>query len=129
MMPLIQVLPVLILVAGLQFKHFICDGPLQTKEMVIAKGYYGSGLGLLHAGLHSVGTFIVFALSGLSMTVSVGLAVADFVIHYHVDYAKENIVRNAEWTTANAQFWWALSADQTIHHFTYLGLTAVSLMV
>ncbi len=124
-----QAWPVLILVAAFQFKHFVCDGPLQTKDMVIAKGYYGKSLGLLHAGLHGIGTWMVFFVSGLGAALCVALAVLDFVVHYHVDYIKENIVRKAGWTTADAQFWWALSADQMTHHFTYLGLIALSLTI
>jgi hypothetical protein len=123
-----EALPILILAAGFQFKHFVCDGPLQTKEMVISKGFYGQGLGLLHSALHGLGTLVVLLIFGSSAIVSLALAVLDFVIHYHIDYAKENIVKKAGWTSTDAKFWWALSADQMAHHLTYLGLIAISIM-
>jgi Protein of unknown function (DUF3307) len=126
MMTLSQILSLLTVLAGFQVKHFLCDGPLQTKEMVVAKGYYGQGLGVLHAALHGIGTFIVFWLFSVSAAFCLGLAVLDFFIHYHVDYVKENIVRKAGWTTSDSKFWWALSADQMAHHLTYLGLVALA---
>jgi Protein of unknown function (DUF3307) len=119
-----QILELLMLLAGLQFKHFICDGPLQTKAMVDAKSVYGAKLGLVHSGLHGIGTYMVFAL--VSPLAGV-LAIADFVIHYHIDFAKENIVKAQGWAFKDAQFWWALSADQMLHQFTYLALVGYAL--
>ena len=115
------------LIALLQAKHFICDGPLQTKAMVDAKSIYGARLGLVHSGLHSMGTFLVLLMAHYSLQLCCVLAVVDFLIHYHVDYTKENIVKYFRWGTADAKFWWALSADQTLHQFTYLGLATAAL--
>ena len=36
------------------------------------------------------------------------LAVADMVVHYHIDFTKENIVKIKGWTIAVREFWWAL---------------------
>ncbi len=44
-MPENAVHSVLLFVLLLQAKHFICDGPLQTKDMVHDKGIYGQPLG------------------------------------------------------------------------------------
>jgi Protein of unknown function (DUF3307) len=120
------VVPILLLIAALQVKHFICDGPLQTKAMVISKAKYGDAMGALHSALHGVGTGIVFAVSGFPIKTVLILMLLDFVIHYHVDFSKENIVKKMGWTTHDAQFWWALSADQTIHQLTYVGLVALA---
>ena len=117
------------LVAFLQFKHFVCDGPLQTLAMVENKSIYGAWLGILHSGLHGVGTLMVFFFAGFSILFVLGLAVLDFVIHYHVDYTKENIIRYFGWGTNDARFWWALSADQALHQFTYLVLVALAFRV
>jgi hypothetical protein len=119
-----QILQLLLLLVGLQIKHFICDGPLQTKSMVDAKSIYGAKLGLVHAGLHGIGTYMVFAL--VSPLAGV-LAAADFVVHYHFDFTKENIVKRQGWTFKDAPFWWALSADQMLHQLTYLALVAYAL--
>jgi hypothetical protein len=111
---------VLLLVAALQVKHFICDGPLQTRAMVEAKGHYGRPLGLLHAFIHAVGTALVLAGFGFATAPLLLLGLLDFAIHYHVDFSKENVVRAAGWTPSQAYFWWALSADQMAHQLTYL---------
>ena len=118
---------VLLVVAALQVKHFICDGPLQTRAMVEAKGHYGRPLGLLHSFIHTVGT--VFVLTGFDFAAPLVLLLGllDFVIHYHVDFTKENVVRKAGWTPTQAYFWWALSADQMAHQLTYLLIAYIAL--
>ena len=121
-----SIIIILGLVALLQIKHFICDGPLQTLAMVENKSIYGAWLGIVHSGLHGIGTLIVLLLAGFSIPVVIGLAVLDFVIHYHVDFFKENIVKYFRWGTKDAKFWWALSADQALHQFTYLILVALA---
>ena len=118
---------ILLLVAALQVKHFICDGPLQTRAMVEAKGRYGRFGGLLHSFIHAVGTALVLAGFGFSALTALLLGLLDLAIHYHVDFTKENVVRKAGWTPAQAPFWWALSADQTAHQLTYLLITYVAL--
>lgn len=122
-----QILGVLSLVAAFQIKHFICDGPLQTKSMVDSKSKYGDAMGLVHAGIHGIGTAVVLLLWLPASTIALGLALLDFLVHYHTDYTKENIVKRAGWTTADAKFWWALSADQTVHQLTYVVLTYLAL--
>jgi hypothetical protein len=122
-----DLIPVLALIASLQTKHFMCDGPLQTHAMVISKSIYGQGLGVLHSAIHGLGTLLVMFAFQYSPTTAFGLALADVLIHYHVDFTKENIVKGFGWTTHNAKFWWALSADQALHQLTYLGLTYVAI--
>jgi hypothetical protein len=126
-MEIAPLLHVLFLVAALQVKHFICDGPLQTRAMVEAKGHYGRYLGLLHASIHGAGTMLVLAGFGFAASTMLLLGLVDFAIHYHVDFTKENVVRRAGWTPLQAPFWWALSADQTAHQLTYLLITFVAL--
>src|SRR5436190_23409269 len=99
-MELASLLHVLFLVAALQVKHFICDGPLQTRAMVEAKGHYGRPLGLLHALIHGAGTALVLAGFGFAASMVLLLGLLDLVIHYHVDFSKENVGRKAGWTPA-----------------------------
>jgi Protein of unknown function (DUF3307) len=113
---------VLMMLIALQAKHFIADGPLQTRAMVEAKGVFGKPLGLLHAMLHGIGTGIVFLAFGFPVGVVMAVAGADACVHYVIDFGKEQTVRRAGWTTAHAYFWWALSADQTLHQMTYVTL-------
>ncbi len=122
------ILYVLGLIALLQFKHFICDGPLQTSAMVQQKSVYGARLGVLHSALHGLGTAIVLVFFSSSMAMIAGLAFIDFVVHYHIDYCKENVIKYFQWDFKNPKFWWALNADQAVHQLTYLGLVAVLFM-
>jgi hypothetical protein len=129
MMTLSQIWPVLALIAGFQLKHFICDGPLQTKAMVVSKAHYGDRLGLVHALIHGAGAAIILVVFGQTIAVVLGLAAIDTVLHYHVDFTKENVVKRAGWKTSDAKFWWALSADQTLHQLSYLALAALALTI
>jgi Protein of unknown function (DUF3307) len=111
---------VVLLIAALQLKHIICDGPLQTLAMVRAKSRYGAPLGLLHAAIHGLGTAVMLAFFGVAFPVLAGLALLDAVIHYHVDFTKENIVKINDWTPQDGPFWWSFTADQALHHMTYV---------
>lgn len=111
---------VLLLLLALQIKHVICDGPLQTLRMVKDKSVYGKPLGLLHGVVHSAGSFMVLMLWGIPMPLVAGLALLDGVIHYHIDFSKENIVKHMGWGYADGPYWWAIITDQTLHHMTAL---------
>lgn len=116
----------IILLVLFQAKHFICDGPLQTTAMVRDKGHYGRWLGFKHAGIHGVGTLVVLLLAAVAPVTALMLALADFALHYHIDFSKEQIVRRAGWSTTNPPFWWSLSADQMLHQLTYILLAALA---
>jgi NAD(P)H-hydrate repair Nnr-like enzyme with NAD(P)H-hydrate dehydratase domain len=119
----------LFLVLLLQIKHFVCDGLLQTKDMVRAKAFYGRPLGILHAAIHGAGTLVVLAAMGFGWGIVLLGAAADFAIHYHIDFTKEKIVQRFGWTTSVPYFWWMIAFDQLMHHLTYLGLAAFALRV
>lgn len=108
----------LLLLVALQIKHVICDGPLQTARMVREKSAYGKPQGLLHALVHVAGSALVLTFFGLPAALVAGLAGLDGAIHYHVDYIKENIVKTMGWGPTRGPFWWAIIADQTLHHMT-----------
>jgi hypothetical protein len=118
-----SLLLILCFAAALQVKHVICDGPLQTLSMVKAKRQYLKPLGLAHAGIHAAGTFVVALLFLRDPMLAWMLAVVDGVIHYHVDFSKENIVHRQGWVETQGPFWWAFTTDQALHHMTYLFLT------
>ncbi len=111
---------VLAFVACLQIKHFICDGPLQTLAMVKAKGFYGREQGVLHALIHGAGSTLVVLLFATPLALASLLVALDILLHYHIDYGKEQLVRQQRWTVNDNYFWWALTADQVLHHLTYL---------
>ena len=113
---------VLCLLLGLFTKHFVVDFPLQVAYQYKNKGTYGHPGGILHAGLHAAGTYLVlYWFAG--PIVAMFLALIDGLIHYHIDWAKMNLNKKLGWgPTTHKQFWWLLGVDQFLHALTYIGL-------
>ena len=100
-------------------KHFIVDFPLQTKYQWSNKGTYGHLGGILHSGLHGIGTYL--CLFWYAPVAAVYLAFADMVIHYHVDWAKMKLNAKMGWgPNTHEEFWWLLGLDQLLHYLTYV---------
>lgn len=116
---------VLILVAGLQIKHMVFDGPAQTRWMLAGKGIYGAPAGLVHASCHLLGTLVILLLCSVPFWWSLLLAIGDGAAHYHVDYFKERLVKAKGLTPADQGFWWTLAIDQLLHHMTYIAIVAI----
>ena len=115
------------LMALLLFKHFVVDFLLQRKYQYANKGVYGHPGGLLHAGLHGIGTLA--CLVWFDWDAAIALAAADAGIHYHIDWAKTNINEKMGWgPNTHEQFWWLLGLDQFLHTLTYIGIAAMVLV-
>ncbi|MEN6542906.1 DUF3307 domain-containing protein [Parvibaculum sp.] len=122
--------PLLTLLGGLvlfQLKHFLFDFVFQTNYQLKNKGTYAHPGGILHAGLHAAGSLPAIFLFGPSATLVMGLVVAEFVIHYHMDWLKERVVRVNGLTNKDATFWHIFGLDQLIHNLTYTGMLIVLL--
>ncbi len=117
--PFAAVLAVLVV---LELKHFICDYPLQTAYELRNKGKYGHLGGILHAATHAAGTAVSFLIVPPTLLLGAALLAADFLVHYHIDWSKEQILRRLRLTAADAGFWWGIGADQLLHHLTYLAI-------
>jgi len=123
-----QAAAVLLVVLILEIKHFFADYPLQSTWMVENKGTWGHPAGAVHALVHAVLTSLAFLV--ITPTLFVGLAIiaGEFVIHYHIDVAKEHLVRRFKVTSMDGKFWVLLGLDQLAHHLTYLAIAAVLLV-
>ncbi len=104
-------------------KHFICDFPLQAFPwMYRNKGTYLHAGGLVHAGIHGIGTALALA-TFTSITMLTYCALADFVAHYHIDWAKMNVSKRYNLQPNNSErFWILLGFDQLLHHLTYFAI-------
>ena len=123
------VLLALAAVAILMLKHTLADFYLQTPYQYLNKGQYGHPGGLLHAGIHVALTPLVYlVLVPGSLLIAAAIAAGEFVLHYHIDWLKEQITRRNNWTTQSPGFWYALGADQLLHGLTYLGIVAILVM-
>jgi hypothetical protein len=88
-------------------------------DEVNSKGHYGQWLGIRHSLKHGIGTYIAVALVvGAEYWIfALVIALFDFVIHYHTDWAKMN------WGNRDIQtpaFWAHLGLDQMVHQVTYI---------
>lgn len=100
-------------------KHFICDFPLQAYPwMYRNKGTYCHPGGIAHAAIHGFGSLIVlFPFIGIP---ALFYAAIDFIVHYHIDWAKMNIGKRYDWQpNTSERFWILLGFDQLLHHMTY----------
>jgi len=109
----------------LQIKHFICDYPLQTPYQLYNKGTYLHPGGILHSGLHALSTMAAFVVAPPTLALGAAIVIGEFLIHYHIDWAKEQIIKREGWVATQRQFWWAIGADQLFHHLTYVAIGAL----
>ena len=98
-------------------KHFLADFVWQTEKMVVEKGQYGKWGGIHHSLLHAVLTYTIL-IHVLGIQASAMLAVFDFIVHYHTDWAKMNIAKKL--TVQDKMYWFWLGMDQLVHAVTYL---------
>ena len=104
----------------------IIDFFLQTPYQYCNKGKYGHPGGLLHAGIHVALTPLVYlVLAPASLVLAGAVALGEFAVHYHVDWAKEQLMHRNGWTSQDRGFWYALGTDQLVHGLTYLLIVAV----
>lgn len=107
----------LIIFIWLMLKHTIADYLLQKPWK--DKGIYGSRGGLIHAAHHVGGAFIVLMFY-VSFPLAVLLSVLDGVLHYHIDFAKNNIKRIFKLNNTQTLYWGLHGLDQYLHVLTYV---------
>ena len=110
-------------------KHFVADFLLQPAFMHQNKGTYGHKGGLAHALVHVWMTAIILMFFGLlNPTLFIYILVAEFIVHYHIDWAKMNINKKMGWgANTHAEFWYLTGFDQYLHMLTYIVIIAVIL--
>jgi hypothetical protein len=118
---------VVLLLALFGIKHFVVDYPLQKPYQFMNKGTYGHPGGLLHAGLHAIGTVAVLWLFADIEWIAI-MAALDFTVHYHVDWAKMRINERYGWKSdKHEQFWILLGFDQLLHWLTYVAIIGLTI--
>lgn len=111
----------------LLFKHLVFDFFLQTAYQYKNKGIYGHPGGILHAGLHAFGTSFLFLYVYPGAATAAMILAGEFVVHYHIDWTKEQILKRFRLKTDDAEFWWALGVDQFLHGATYVVIAWIAL--
>lgn len=110
----------LVLLCLLQAKHMFADYFLQTKMMLDGRETYIHFGRFLHAGVHAVGSLLVFAVIGAPVAFILPLILAEWVVHYHIDWLKGRYTAIQKLTPADAAFWRAAGVDQALHQLTYV---------
>jgi Protein of unknown function (DUF3307) len=114
---------VLLALVVFQIKHFLCDFVLQNSYQIRNKGIYLHRGGLIHAGLHSLGSLPALLIITQLPWLVAALLFGEFVIHYHTDWAKARIDNALRLNDTNTLYWTIFGSDQLIHQMTYLGMT------
>ena len=114
----------LLLLTMLEVKHLLFDFVFQSLYHVRNKGTYGHPGGLAHSGLHVLGTSAALALVAPRLSLAVAILAGEFVIHYHVDWGKEQIMRRRD-GVQDAFFWRMMGLDQFLHQLTYVAIVAI----
>jgi hypothetical protein len=103
-------------------KHLVFDFFLQTISQIRNKRLYGHPSGLIHAAGHAAGTSLAFFIITPPIAVGIAILFAEFVIHYHIDWLKEQIGFRMKWQPDQKIFWAAFGIDQWLHQLTYLAI-------
>ncbi len=111
----------LLAITWLMTKHMLGDFVLQSSYQFKGKQFYGHPGGLLHAGLHILLTVPVFwILPPPGLIFALAILFGEFVVHYHLDWAKKNYVASKGWTTVDRTYWLMFGLDQLAHGLTYV---------
>ena len=120
---------VLGLFAGFELKHFVADYLLQTGWMIAGKGNFAHPGGYAHAGIHAALSFLVLLVCGAPLWLAAALFVAEFVVHYGLDYAKIHYSMGVHVDKQPRKFWALHGIDQLTHQLTYAAMVFVTLKV
>lgn len=115
---------VLLLLLLLQIKHVAADFFLQNAFIIQNRRFYGHPGGLLHVAIHLAGSLLALAIMGTSPGTLALILLVEGVIHYHLDWSKDNFVARRGLTPRDATYWFATGIDQGLHQATYLGMAA-----
>ncbi|WP_375230726.1 DUF3307 domain-containing protein [Roseobacter sp. S98] len=112
----------LVLLCLLQIKHMLGDYFLQTRMMLDGRDQYAHLGRFLHAGVHATGSFIAFLLIGAPVAFIVPLVLAEWAVHFHIDWWKGRHTSDQNLTPADAGYWRASGVDQALHQLTYIAM-------
>ena len=116
---------VLLVLVVLTTKHLFFDFFTQSLSQIKNKRIYGHRDGLLHAAGHAAGTCLAFLIITPSLAVGIGIVVGEFILHYHIDWLKEEVGHAMKLRQDQREYWWAFGIDQWLHQMTYIGIAFV----
>ena len=107
----------LVFLLCLFFKHAFVDLPLQVHLGPLSKIKY-LGNGHKHYAEHGFFTFIV-ALFFFDPLTAVKIGMVDYILHWHIDFAKQHVCNLMKYKRHSTGWWWITAVDQCLHFATY----------
>lgn len=104
---------------ALLIKHAIVDLGMQSRLEINKKVYFGNSQ--QHYVEHGLATIVVCMLF-MNPTLALFCGVADYIIHWHVDYGKHQINARFGIKSQTQRWWWSNVLDQSLHYATYYAL-------
>lgn len=95
---------------------------LQTRLMLDGRDVYLHLGRFFHAGVHALGSLIVFLVIGAPIAFILIVVLAEWVLHFHIDWWKGRYTANRKLSPDDALYWRATGVDQALHQFTYLAM-------
>jgi hypothetical protein len=117
-----ELVSVAVLLVLLQIKHVIADYVLQGRYILDNRHKWGHPGGLLHVAIHAVGSLFALVAVGTTATLTLLMLLAEAVVHYHIDWAKDGLNRRLGATPDRRAFWVLAGTDQGLHQLTYVGM-------
>ena len=111
--------------ALLETKHLVADFFVQSAYQLAHKKIYGHPGGLLHAAIQACGSCPVFLLIPTPPLVGLSLIVGEFLLHYHIDWTREQLGCRWKLYPNGSAYWRMLGIDQWLHHMTYVAFVVV----
>ncbi len=111
-----------VLLIGLEVKHYIADYFLPPAWMLVGKGDWRHPGGYAHAGLHAALSGVVLLIAATPLPIVAALVVAEWVIHYALDYSKILYSRGVRADSDPRRFWALHGIDQLTHQLTYAAM-------
>ncbi|MGR3344188.1 MAG: DUF3307 domain-containing protein [Paracoccaceae bacterium] len=116
---------ILLMIVGLELKHFVADYLLQFDWMIKGKGSVSKLGGYFHAAVHAGGSFAVLVIAALPTTFIIVMVIAEFAVHYMLDFGKVHYSKDVSSVDRPRLFWALNGLDQLFHHLTYVVMTYI----
>lgn len=118
----------ILLLLCFQIKHFLVDFVWQSEKQLKEKTQYGKLAGIEHSGLHALFTYLIL-IHFLDIQPTFVLAFVDFILHYHIDWAKSKIIEKYGYTNNDKPFWQWLGFDQFLHQLGYISIVVATIIL
>jgi hypothetical protein len=116
------------LLIGLEIKHYVADYFLQPGWMLGGKGDLRHPGGYAHAAIHAALSALVLLVCGTPAGLVAMLFVAEFVLHYALDFAKIHYSMGVHVDKEPRRFWALHGIDQLTHQLTYAAMIYIVLV-